>query len=91
MLVLGVGWTTGDNLRRQIVEYERNPILRPFVHDAVVFLVVHLISPTDGQLVGPSIDHKPDSWIGRNGNMNTVSSVERRVPINVGLDNVSCG
>ena len=91
MLVLGVGWTTGDNLRRQIVEYERNPILRPFVHDAVVFLVVHLISPTDGQLVGPSIDHKPDSRVGRDGNMNTMSSVERRVPINVGLNDVSRG
>ncbi len=76
----------GKRTWRNVVEYEGDPIFGSFVHNAVLFLVVYLISLPDFELVRSAIDCEPDSWIRRNRHMDTVPTMKRFVHVTMRLD-----
>jgi len=76
----------GKRTRRNVVEYEGDPILGSLVHYAVLFLVVYLVSLPDFELVRFAVDCEPDSWIRCYRHMDTVPTMKRCVYITMRLD-----
>ena len=50
--------------RWNVIENKIDSTFIPFVHHAMLFLVVNFVDVTDGHALGAAVDHEPHSGIG---------------------------
>ena len=75
---------------RNVIENKRDAVVRAFVHNAVVFLVVYLVGFAHLKLVRAPVDHEADTRIGRNRHVDTMTAVKGWVCVGMWLDLAAC-
>ena len=62
---------------RHIVKDKGNSVVLTFIHHAVLFLIIDLVSLAHFKAIGFAINHKAHSGIGGNGNMDAMPGMKR--------------
>ena len=83
-LALAVNLLGGNVIKNKV-----DSALSPFIHDAVLFLIINFIHFANLHLLGSAVDHKTYPAVGVNGNVNTVPVVKGRVLVVMRLDNAT--
>ncbi len=63
-------------LWREVIENEGDPIVGAFVHHAMVFLIIDLVSLPHLQAVRPAIDHEPYARVSFYGYVDSVPAMK---------------